>query len=105
MSATLRYQEILNKVEELRKEASALALQLFNEGSQELFQKHPKLKEFSWTQYTPYWLDGDECTFGVYSEEPEINECDYWDESDEDFTEDEFKALQDEVAQFICLFH
>lgn len=45
---------------------------------------HPLLWGFQWTQYTPYFNDGDECVFNVY----DINaftgdpEGEYWEESD-----------------------
>lgn len=44
-------------VEELRKD--------FPKMLQPFFDRCPLLKKFSWTQYTPYFNDGDECTFGV----------------------------------------
>lgn len=28
-----------------------------------LFEKHPELESFSWTQYAPYFNDGDACMF------------------------------------------
>lgn len=31
-----------------------------------LFEKYPDLESFSWTQYTPYFNDGDSCTFGTH---------------------------------------
>ena len=31
----------------------------------ELFDRHPILNAIYWTQYTPYFNDGDPCTFGV----------------------------------------
>lgn len=31
----------------------------------EIFSKYPKLESLSWTQYTPYFVDGDACTFRV----------------------------------------
>lgn len=31
----------------------------------EVFSKHPLLQSFSWTQYTPYYNDGDLCNFGA----------------------------------------
>lgn len=45
----------------------------FGEGAKDLFVAHPELETFSWTQYTPYWCDGDQCTFGVNNDYPEIN--------------------------------
>ena len=31
----------------------------------EFFEKHPSVLGVAWTQYTPYFCDGDACTFGV----------------------------------------
>lgn len=31
----------------------------------EVFNAHPELERISWTQYTPYFNDGDPCVFGV----------------------------------------
>lgn len=68
------------KVEELnasivqqKQELFKLAKEHFNTLAQELFDKHPDLKQFSWEQYTPYFNDGDVCSFGVYADEPLIN--------------------------------
>ena len=36
----------------------------------ELFNLYPKLEEFSWTQYAPYFNDWDECIFSVYCDYP-----------------------------------
>lgn len=38
---------------------------VFGEASEQLFKEIPEIKSFQWTQYTPYFNDGDECTFGV----------------------------------------
>lgn len=45
----------------------------FEEGCKELFARHPEMESFAWSQYTPYWNDGDVCEFGVYTGDPEIN--------------------------------
>jgi len=31
--------------------------------SKEIFERHPSLESFSWTQYTPYFNDGSPCVF------------------------------------------
>jgi hypothetical protein len=46
------------KIEELGKAAIAEELQA-------LFAKHENLEAVRWNQYTPYFNDGDACTFGV----------------------------------------
>lgn len=43
-----------------------------------LFEKsNGKISSFGWTQYTPHWNDGDECTFRVNIGYPMINGVDY----------------------------
>lgn len=42
----------------------------------EIFEKTDKIDSFSWTQYTPYFNDGDECTFSVHCDYPYINGVD-----------------------------
>ncbi len=55
--------------QELQKELDAINQEIFADMSKELFAKFPSLDSFTWTQYTPYFNDGDECIFGV-DEEP-----------------------------------
>jgi hypothetical protein len=53
----------------------------FTEVSQQLFNKHAVLQSFSWTQYTPYFNDGDECTFSAHIDEPKVNGLDPYDDN------------------------
>lgn len=39
---------------------------LLKEETDRLFVKFPTAQSISWTQYTPYFQDGDECVFGAY---------------------------------------
>lgn len=45
----------------IKKEAGAA----FDEAFAEFFTSVPEAEAIAWTQYTPYWCDGDICTFGV----------------------------------------
>lgn len=58
--------EILNR--ELR--------QVYSDGLKEyandIFKKFPFIKGFSWTQYTPYFNDGEPCEFGINADYPDI---------------------------------
>lgn len=45
----------------LKEEGEAAIKELFKE----FFEKHPKAQSITWTQYTPYWNDGDACYFRV----------------------------------------
>lgn len=68
---------ILNNINNLVQEFQDKKIQLVNQLKVEfpnlfthIFEKYPNLEAFQWNQYTPYFNDGDECTFGV-------NECYY----------------------------
>jgi len=67
MTATSQLQQIRDQRNALSKQIHEQGKELFNESARGLFAKHPKLESFSWTQYTPYFNDGDSCTFGVNS--------------------------------------
>lgn len=45
----------------------------FPELFKHLFGKSNKIDSISWTQYTPYFNDGDSCEFGVYNDNLYIN--------------------------------
>jgi hypothetical protein len=49
----------------LREEAKVKAKEIFASASKALFAEYADLESFSWTQYTPYFNDGDSCTFSV----------------------------------------
>lgn len=51
--------------------------ELFTKVTKKLFESHPTLESFSWTQYTPYFNDGETCEFGINSDYPKINDSDY----------------------------
>lgn len=57
---------IRESIEDLRATLNEQVKILFKEATEELFNSHPTLITFSWRQYTPYFNDGDECTFNVY---------------------------------------
>lgn len=51
--------------DELEQEIQSTGKQLFREAVEMIFNEHPGLVAFSWTQYTPYFNDGDECVFSA----------------------------------------
>ncbi len=66
----------MTKLEELKAKHTELKAQIltesktcFNEMTTALFQKYPALESFSWQQYTPYFNDGDECTFSAHTDD------------------------------------
>lgn len=62
----------MSKIKELKEQMRALQDKIKKEGKQalketfkEIFDKHPVLESAEWVQYTPYFNDGDTCTFRV----------------------------------------
>ena len=64
----------------------------------DLFKQAPNLKSFGWTQYTPYFNDGDTCEFGVHIDYPYVNGVneDYDGESDISIRIYDYKKLETE---------
>ena len=54
------------KIKKMREELSNEFKAQFKEISQEIFAKYPDIIKFGWTQYTPYFNDGDACVFSYY---------------------------------------
>lgn len=46
----------------------------------QLFEENPRLKSFSWNQYTPYFNDGEECVFEANYRYLEVNGFDEYGE-------------------------
>jgi hypothetical protein len=70
-------QEVKSKQKEiqvLKKELQKKSQEAFFKGAKEIFNTCPDFKSISWTQYTPYFNDGDECKFSANIDYPEINE-------------------------------
>lgn len=60
------FKELIKKQEDLKKQYLAEGKKLFSVLTKEFFDKFgDEIKAFSWTQYTPYFNDGDSCTFGI----------------------------------------
>lgn len=74
MSNKESYLAARKKIEEARAEAKRAAKDLFKEMATGIFAKHPQLTEFSWCQYTPFFNDGDACTFSANIDYPSIND-------------------------------
>lgn len=50
---------------EYKKNIGEFGKDLFSQIAKNIFEKNLNLNSFGWTQYTPYFNDGDVCTFGV----------------------------------------
>ena len=87
------YNTLENRFKELRKEfedaRSNMGQTVFKDTVSKWFAKHPEFKMVFWTQYTPYFNDGDSCTFSVH----EANFYLGGDESKTSLTDEEVEAL------------
>lgn len=58
--------DALNKrMEDLKQEMKIAGGDYFKMATLAVFEEYPELESFAWTQYTPYFMDGDVCEFGV----------------------------------------
>lgn len=56
-------QDFAKQIQKVRKEAQDQGRQLIKQEANTLFEKFPDLQYICWTQYTPYFNDGDTCVF------------------------------------------
>lgn len=98
--------------------ANAVVKDAFSDAVKGLFESHPEMEEFSWTQYTPYFNDGDTCEFSANTDQESIDingEDGYEIASEEEWKGGEFTPLppdkispllpaQKAVAEFLSLF-
>lgn len=70
--------QIQAELDRLKKEYSKTASEVLQQGFKDIFEKYPEVETISWTQYTPYFNDGDVCEFNVHSD-VEINGKSEWD--------------------------
>lgn len=71
-SAAAKYQQAKAKLSAAKKEMEKIAKDAFQEVSAEFFEDNPTIQSFGWTQYTPYWNDGDTCTFSANTDYPSV---------------------------------
>lgn len=66
-------ENIKQKLAALKQDYKKTAEVMFHEGVKELFELHPLLDSFGFTAYSPYFNDGDACTFSAHTDSPYIN--------------------------------
>jgi hypothetical protein len=62
------------EIKKMKKEMVEASNKIFTELTKIIFEEHPKVKSFGWNQYTPYFNDGDTCTFSADTDYIRINE-------------------------------
>lgn len=93
-------EEIKRAVEAVR----AKAKDAFFAMSKSIFVAVPNLSKFSWTQYTPYFNDGDECIFSADRDYPTIElKCGHetdWAINESDKGHTEWEAVRSLLSAF-----
>jgi hypothetical protein len=59
------FDQLISDQAELQRKFQTQAQSLFKEITKEFFEKNPGITGVVWTQYTPYFNDGDTCEFRV----------------------------------------
>jgi predicted translin family RNA/ssDNA-binding protein len=80
------------QVEKLKDRLVKDSRELFKVSCKEIFENNPGFKSFSWTQYTPYFNDGDSCEFSAHTDYVYIDDED--EESDFHNAEIDFKEVK-----------
>lgn len=68
---TIRIAALQESEEAFRAAMKARYESIFKHEIARILEWFPTIKTIEWTQYTPWWNDGDPCTFSVH--DPEIN--------------------------------
>ena len=84
------------QVEDLRLQLQKTGEQFLAQNFKDLFERFPKLERISWSQYTPYFNDGDECTFRSNHR--------YADIEGEGLKDSERKEVEAELKKFLSQF-
>lgn len=64
-SISEQMKKVTEEFNNIREQMSSQYETVFNDVTKQLFSKHKTLKIIQWTQYTPYFNDGDVCNFGI----------------------------------------
>lgn len=72
------------EISKIKEELSSKIKDSFHSIAKELFVIYPDLKSFGWSQYTPYFNDGEPCEFRTNTGDVTINGFNSWDSYDED---------------------
>ena len=62
-----------SEIYDLKNDVFDLSKDVFDDWCKTVFEKYPKVESFGWNQYTPYFNDGDTCTFSANTDYISIN--------------------------------
>lgn len=78
----------LDMYQKLKKDMEKNAIAVVSSRFKEIFETFPEVKAIGWTQYAPYFNDGDACVFSVHEICFKLNELEEKSDEDEDYDED-----------------
>ena len=64
---------LVEEIDKLKQELTQKARDGLMQCLKELFEMHPEVKKLQFTAYTPYWNDGDECTYWCNAAYADVN--------------------------------
>lgn len=103
--------EMTQKVAQIEKEYREKMQSIFDKCIKVFFDETPDIKCIHWTQYTPYWNDGEECYFSVNDICYDINRHDSNNDDDIDysyegdrFVVDSYKPDPEDVEEELKLY-
>lgn len=76
MGVTEQIKDLAKQVADAKAAVRANGKELFQQAAAGLFVDHPNLISFSWTQYAPYFNDGDPCTFSAHTDDIRLRTTD-----------------------------
>lgn len=83
---------IKDEMKKLRDEARVKVKSFFLKGMNKIFEMYPEVKTVSWRQYTPYFNDGEECTFSAHVSDFYVNGRDNYGDTMYGYDEDDFEG-------------
>ena len=84
MTPNDKLKKLVNEIDMLKQELTQKAKDGLMQCLKELFEMHPEVKKLQFTAYTPYWNDGEECTYWCNASSADINSNEYDDEDEDD---------------------
>lgn len=89
------------EIEDIKARYQESMKQKFNEITKSFFDECPEVKALVWTQFTPFFSDGDPCIFGINDIYPVVGNFD----PDELLDPYEYEYGEDEEAGRVTLMH
>jgi len=83
---------IKEQMKKLKDEARKKVKNFFIKGMNKIFETYPEVKSVSWTQYTPYFNDGEACTFSANVEYFYVNGSDKYGDTMWGYDEEDFEG-------------